>query len=101
MTDGVAGKYKTKYQVYEVVGEQQQYASKCNASLLPLIVLARLLSSAVSLVPGPDIYSTYVCVYPENDHLSLTRLLQHSAPQRHYYPDTVCCPTSIALCGIK
>ena len=47
MTDGVAGKYKTKYQVYEVVGEQQQYANKCNASLLPLIVLARLLSSSL------------------------------------------------------
>ena len=47
MTDGVAGKYKTKYQVYTVVGEQQQYASKCNASLLPLIVLARLLSSSL------------------------------------------------------
>ena len=103
MTDGVAGKYKTKYQVYEVVGEQQQYASKCNASLLPLIVLARLLSSLPGSWPW-HLFHLCVCLprkWSSLSHQIVTTLSATAQYADHYYPDTVCCPTSIALCGIK
>ena len=81
----------------------QQYASKCNASLLPLIVLARLLSSLPGSWPW-HLFHLCVCLprkWSSLSHQIVTTLSATAQYADHYYPDTVCRPTSIALCGIK